>query len=399
MSDFPTQSDLFKVGRDEILAKNSKLRRDVVERDGSDANILVSTMSAIGDEIVLHLIRMCSGQFLDSARGQYLRRLVFDRYGLSAKSASASVGSVSFSTTVATTVPFSIPVGTKLQTSDGRQFATSTAATFPANSTGPVIVAVQSLQAGLSQQAKAGTITRVLSTITGAPSTLAVTNTLATSGAADAESDDDLIARAKAFWSTARRGTLAAIREAALAVPGVKRASTFEMLDTLGRPLMRTQLIITDAFTDSLVLLTTTPPAYETQSQMLAEVVYAALDDVRAAGAHIDVSVAQVVLQSIQLALSFDTSANVDVVALSARAAVVNYVNNLAPSAALVPANIVAALRLVSGLIVTGNEVVSPAGTVTPAKLQVLRTTLQMVSTFSTNPNRALQSTLNPDSV
>ena len=48
MSDFPTQSDLFKVGRDEILAKNSKLRRDVVERDGSDANILVSTMAAIG---------------------------------------------------------------------------------------------------------------------------------------------------------------------------------------------------------------------------------------------------------------------------------------------------------------------------------------------------------------
>ena len=324
---------------------------------------------------------------------------MFDRYGISAKSASASVGSVSFSTSVATTVPFNIPTGTKVQTSDGRQFATSTQATFPANSTGPVIVAVQSLQAGLSQQAKVGTITRILSTIAGAPSTLAVTNTLATSGAADAESDDDLIARAKAFWSTARRGTLAAIREAALAVPGVKRATTFEALDTLGRPLLRTQLIITDAFTDSLVLLTTTPPAYETQSQMLSEVVYAALEDVRAAGTHIDVYVAQVVLQPVQLALSFDTSVNVDVVALAARSAVVNYVNGLAPSTPLVPANIVEALRLVSGLIITNTEVVSPVGTITPAKLQVLRTTLQMVTTSSTNPNRALQSSLNPDSV
>jgi uncharacterized phage protein gp47/JayE len=221
-----------------------------------------------------------------------------------------------------------------------------------------------------------------------------VNNTLATSGGADAESDDDLIARAKAFWVTARRGTLAAIREAALAVPGVKRAATFEVLDESGRPLMRTQLVITDEFTDSLVLLTTTPPAYETQSQMLAEVVYASLDDVRAAGAHIDVYVAQVVLQSVQLALSFDTSADVDVVALNARAAVVNYVNGLAPRVNLTPANIIAALRFVPGLVITGSEVVSPAGTVVPAALQVLRTTLQMVSTISTNPNRALQTTL-----
>jgi len=74
-------------------------------------------------------------------------------------------------------------------------------------------------------------------------------------------------------------------------------------------------------------------------------------------------------------------------------------VNNLSPGEALTPDGIVETLRLIQGLIVTGAEVVSPSGTVTPESLQVLRTLLSMVTTISTNPNRALQSTLNPDLV
>lgn len=397
MSDLPSRQDLARVARDEMLAKNSRLRRDVIERDGTDANAIVASMSGVGDELVLHLARICAGQFLDSARGQYLRRLVFDRYGISAKAASPSFGTVQFSTAVLTVAQFNIPSGTKVQTNDGRQFITIADAVFPSNSLGPVLVAVRSTQAGLSQQAKAGSITSIVSTITGAPSSLAVTNTLATSGGADEEDEDDLRARGKAFWSTARKGTISAIKEAALAVNGVKRASVFETLDSLGRPAMRAQLVITDAFTEALVTTSTIPPTYATQSQVLADSVYEALIDVRAAGAFIDVIVAQVILQSVILALSFDTSANVDTVALQARAAVVNYVNNLSPGEALTPAGIIEALRLVQGLIVTENEVVSPAGTVTPERLQVFRTMLSMVSTISTNPNRALQSSLNPD--
>jgi uncharacterized phage protein gp47/JayE len=322
---------------------------------------------------------------------------VFDRYGISAKSASPSFGTVQFSTSTATVAQFNIPSGTLVQTNDGRQFITIVDAVFPANSTGPVLVAVRSTQAGLSQQARAGSITSVVSTITNAPSSLAVTNTLATSGGADEESDDDLRARAKSFWSTARKGTTAAIKEAALAVNGVKRASVIESIDSVGRPMMRVQLVITDAFTEALVISSVVPPAYEAQSQVLADSVYEALVDVRAAGAFVDVIVGQVILQSILLSLNFDTSASVDTVALQARAAAVNYVNNLAPGDALTPKGIVEALRLVQGLIVTGDEVISPAGTVTPERLQVLRTTLSMVSTVSTNPNRALQSSLNPD--
>lgn len=390
---------MFRVARDELLARNSRLRRDAAERDGSDVNIILNTMAGVADEVVLHLTRMCAGQFLDSASGQYLRRLVFDRYGMSAKGASASVGTVQFSTTVLTTVQFGIPAGTKLQTQDGRQFTTTSDATFPASSLGPVSVAVRSLNAGLSQQAKAGTITSILSTVVGAPSTFRVNNPLATSGGADAEEDDDLVARAKAFWSTAQKGTLSAVREAALAVSGVKRATSFEGLDTLGRPNKHVQLVISDSFTDALVSHDVVPAAYATQSQMLADLVFQSLDDVRPAGTFVDVVVAQVVLQSVQLSLSFNTSANVDTTALAARAAVVNYVNGLSPGTALTVDGILTVLRSIQGLVVTGSEVVSPAGTITPERLQVFRTLLNMVSTVSTNPNRAIQSSLNPDSL
>ena len=132
---------------------------------------------------------------------------------------------------------------------------------------------------------------------------------------------------------------------------------------------------------------------------MLADLVFQSLDDVRPAGTFVDVVVAQVVLQSVQLSLSFNTSANVDTTALAARAAVVNYVNGLAPGIALTVEGILTVLRSIQGLVVTGSEVVSPAGTITPERLQVFRTLLSMVSTVSTNPNRAIQSSLNPDSL
>ena len=394
--DFPSQADLQRVARDEIMAKNARLRRDAIERDGTDANAIVAALAGVGDEVVLHLARVCAGQFLDSARGQDLRRLVFDRYGISAKSASPSFGSISFSSSTASVAAFNIPSGTRVQTNDGRQFITTTDVVYPSGSVGPVVVAARSAQAGSSQQASAGAITAIVSTLIGAPPTIAVTNPLATSGADDGEDEDSLRSRAKAFWSTARRGTLAAIKEAALAVPGVKTAAAFEGLDELGRPAMRVQLVVTDAFTEALVT-SDAIPAYEAQSQVFGDAVFAALSDVRAAGVFVTVTVAQVILQSVQLALSFDTEADVDVSALRARAATVQYVNNLPPGEALDPAGIIENLRLVPGLVVTGSEVVSPAGPVIPSSLQALRTTLKMVSTVSTNPNRALQSTLNSD--
>lgn len=397
--DLATYNDLFRVGRDEILVRNGRLTRAVVEREGSDANAFTAAATAVGDEVMGQLARVEVAQCLGAARGKDLTRLVYDRYGILRKPSAPAVGTVEFSTATPTASPFAIPVNTLLQTADGVQFVTTVSSVFPASSTGPVLVAVRSAQGGVSNQASVGTITNITSAIPGAPDDLAVTNTLATAGAADEQSDDSLREQARAFFTTARRGTLGAIKQGALAYPGVDTAEVFEVTDAFGRPAKAVQLMITDAFTETLAELTTIPATYQTQSQVLASAVYQALDDVRAGGIFVDVQVAKVVLQPIVLALTFAAGVNADSVALKARATLVAFVNSRPPGVALSAADLVSALRTVQGLIVSGGEILSPAGTVVPTQLEVLRTTLGLVVASTVQPDVALAGSTNPDAV
>ena len=399
MADLPSFSDLFGIARDEALARNPRLTRDAIEREGSDVNAVVAAGVAASDEVVGQLADVAASLFLDTATDTALDRWVFDRFGLSRKPASASFGSVNFSTTALNPGAFSIPLGTRVGTQDGLQFVTTAATTFLAASVGPVTVPVRSSLAGASQQAQANTITSILTSIVGQPADLVVNNPLATAGADDEESDDSLRTRARGFFTTARRGTIAAIRQAALGVPGVRTATAFEVLDAFGRPAKVTQLIVADAFTDLLVGVSPTPASYQTQSQVLADTVFAALDDVRAAGIYVQVSVASVVMQPIQLALRFQAGADVEQAAYLARVAVVNTTNQLSPGSPLRVSALIAALQLVPGLFVTGLEIVSPAGDVIPLSLQVLRTTLGLVAAISLQPDRALQGSTASDGV
>ncbi len=398
MADFPTFEDLFRIARDEALTRNSRLKRNVLERQGTDANALVASSAAVGDEVIGQLAVTEAGTFLSSAKGAKLDRVVFDRYGLLRKPASPSVGSVVFSVVTPNPAPFTVPTNTRLQTPSGLTFITSASYVFAYGATS-LTAAVRSVQAGLSQQAQIGTITSILDLITGAPADLTVANTVATAGADDAESDDSYRDRAQRFFTTARRGTVAAIETAAIGVSGVRTASAFEVLDALGRPAKAVQLAISDAFTEQLIDVTPVPAAYQTQSQVLASTVYTALYDVRAAGIFVDVFVAAVVLQGVHLALLFRAGANVDTVALQARAAVVNYMNELSPGSMFDRTTATNRLRSIRGLYITGNEIISPVGNVIPQQIQVLRTTLALVAAVSVQPDQALQGSANPDTV
>lgn len=395
--DFPTYQALFRVARDEALSRNSSLTLEVIERQGSDANALVAGSAAVGDEAVGQLVQVEASLFLDSAKGKRLDRLVFDRYGLLRKPASAALTSVEFSTTTANPSAFAIPVGTRIQTSDGRMFITTAADNFPMGSTGPVSVAVRSVLAGLSQQVTSGQLVNLIDKPSGSPDDLVVTNQLASAGADNEENDESLRDRARRFFTTARRGTAAAIEAAALGYPGVRTASTLEFTDAFGRPCGAGALLITDAFTQALVNVTPTPPEYTSQSQVLAQAVFDSLSDTRAMGVYVQVIVAAIVLQSVKLALSFKSGVDVDAVALQARAAVMNYINTLPPGAPLVVNTAIQRLRSVPGLIVTGTEFISPVGNVIPQPLQALRTTLSLVLATSLQPDQALQGSANPD--
>lgn len=398
MPDLPTFQDYFRVARDEILLRNPKVSRDAVEREGMDANILVASAAAIGDEVTGQLAKVEAGTFLDSSKFDALDRVVFDRYGLVRKPAAASLGTVQFFSVLPAPTTFNIPVGVRLQTPDGVQFVTQESVIFIAGTVGPVACAVRSVLAGGGQNVKAGQISSITTPIISQPSDLAVNNPFATTGGDDSENDDSLRDRARRFFTTARRGTLGALEAAALGVPGVRKATAVEIVDALGRPARIVQLVITDSFTEQFVNYDTVPARYQVQSQLLATSVFNALSDVRPAGTFVQVIVANVILQSFQLALSFNAGADVNAAALEARATIVNYVNGLSPGKPIVLADALAKLVNVPGLAVSGNNIISPAGNVLAKPLQVLRTSLGLVSAVAAQTNQPVIVTgTNPD--
>lgn len=377
--DFPSFNELFRIARDEALSRNTKLSKDEIERKGSDLNIILAAACVAADECVGQISRVANASFLDTAKRGALDYLVYDRYGLLRKVASPSYTTVQFTTTTNTSTSFSIPDGTLLSTKTGLQFITVGTETFPTLSTGPVEVTVRSVDAGESQKCKSGEITVIVSTITGAPADLAVTNSKATFGGDEEESDQQLRQRAREYFSSVQKGTTAAIKAAALAFPGVKYAEVFEELDTLGRPSGIIKCVIADAYTDQFVS-TASSTLYTAQSSVLATQLQASLDDVRAAGVPVTVTVSNVVLQPITLSLSYRAGyASTDVFG-TVQGLLQTLVNNLNPGQTLRLQSIQEELQRVEGVYYTGAEILAPTADVVPTVGQVIRTNKQLIT-------------------
>lgn len=380
MADFPTFDDLFAIGRKQVLIDNPDLAVDAVDRAGSDANSLVAVGAAMADEVAGHIAMNYGGMWLHTAKGQQLDRLVFDRYGLVRQPASPAVGIVEFTTAAANPATFTIPVGVLLASVTGVQYRTITAATFPVGSSGPVQVQVVSTLSGAGQRVLPNRITTISSAIAGAPTDISVNNPVATAGDANEESDDQLAGRAQAFWQTARGGTAAAVEQRALAVPGVRAATLHELTDSVGVPDRAATLVVTDEYTDELADLSAEVPSYAAQSQALAKTVLAQLVDTRPIGIPIYVYVARVRILPITLNLTLTATATPATVT-AARAAVLRYTNLNRPGAVWSRGAAIQALFGIAGLQVTGNDIAYPPGDVIPGPLEVLRTSMSLVST------------------
>lgn len=390
--DFPSFNQLFEIARNEALARSAPLSQQAIDREGSDANILVAAACAAADEVIGQLILTTSGLFLDSASDTALDRMLFDRYGLTRKVSANAVGEVAFQTAVTNAAAFVIPANTQLSTTTGAGFVTTQDVVFPAGTSGPITVGVRSVLAGADQQAKSGTIINITGQIPSSPAGLTVTNPLATAGAADRETDSEFRERGRAFFTTAQRGTLSAIEQGALTVAGVTRANAYEIPDPEGRPARLVSLVIADKFTDTLANYSAIPVAYETQSDALAASVFSALEGYRPAGTFVKVQMGQVILEPFTLSLSIAAGADPQTVATGARASVVSYINNLDPGQGYTRFDLVQSLQGVPGLIVTeldllnpGNIIRFPEGDRVPTPLQVLRTSLAIVRTSGLN--------------
>lgn len=382
--DFPTQAELRRVARDELLTSNSQITSEAADLPGTDVYAFLAATAAVGDEMSAQLARLQAALLVSSAKGTDLDRLVLDRYGVKRKAAAPAVGTVTIKMPAVAPSSFSIPSNTTFTTDDGIGFISTSEVVFPAATTTSPAIPVRATLAGLATQARAGSITQLTGIVPGVQPESTVTNAAATAGAADAEKDDSLRGRALAFFLTARRGTVTAIQQGALGVPGVETANAIEVIDALGRPASSVQLIITDQFTEGLLELDAVPPAYQTQSAQFAVTVFDGLLDSRAAGIAIDVFVAKVVILPIVIGLAYRAGYDIAATTQAARAAVVSYTNGRSGGTTWVRADAVEALRGIAGLIVsdtgTSSEIISPAGDVVAAPLEVIRTATSYVS-------------------
>jgi uncharacterized phage protein gp47/JayE len=368
MSDLPTRLDLFAIGADYINQRATKIDPSQVYVLGSDINIIVGSQSVVNDSVVKQLAYAIARLYLDGAQGDDLDRLVFDRYGLTRKGASAALGAALLARPTDALGAGTVPVGTLLTTRTGVQYITTTAGTFGASALGPVSVGVRAVQAGKISQVGTYAINGFGSPSTLFDPTLTVSNPLATAGGEDAEDDDTLRSRVRNFWNTARRGVLAAIEQGALTVPGVVSAQAIEALTGGALPARVVNLYISDSS--------------GVASVQLGAQVLAALFDYRAAGISVILSTSIPLIVNIQLNLSFQAGIDTDALSTLVQAAIMSYVNSLPVNGTLLLSALYTVLQRFTsdGLIVTQGSIAAPAGDLVPPIGQTLRTTLANIT-------------------
>lgn len=137
-----------------------------------------------------------------SAQAQALQALVYSAYtafGITPYSATGAIGNVTFSTLSSAPLPTGqsvlIPSGAIIQTPTSIQFVTTSNVILVSGTTS-VVAPIQAVQLGSAGNVPANTINQIVS---GLAYPLAVTNTLPTTGGADAETASETLARFTAY--------------------------------------------------------------------------------------------------------------------------------------------------------------------------------------------------------
>jgi len=370
--DLPNFNDFFRIGATEALAANRKLSVEEVYRRGSNVNNIIAAAAAMADDCSAQIAAVRADNYLGSAKNEALDRKILDMYpDLPRKQAAPSLGYVTFYFTA--TSAFSIPEATVLSTADGTQFITTQLANISAGETSRR-VPIRSLLAGSAQKADKNKIRNIITQIAGAPSDITCNNVAATFGGDDREQDDDYARRARSRFSAARRATVGAIEQAILEVPGVHRCTVVENLDAIGRPIGYVQAVVADRYTEQFVSTAVLPPAYSAQLSNLATQIHAQLEDWRAAGVGVSIVFAKVSIVSMNVSLAFTATADQEVVTEIVRAKLIQYVNSLRPGQTLTLEPLQRLIRSTSGVVYTGNELVTPTGDIVCRPQEVLRT-------------------------
>jgi len=371
MPDIPTRAELFNAFGEGIangqadLPPGERIDPEQVFTPGSDTNLLGAGASAMGEEAMRALAAGLLSLTLE-AEGEDLDRVVADRFNgeVVRKGAAPARGVVAFSRPAAGPAG-TIDVGTQLQGPAGQLFELTTQAAFGGADLGPVTAQIRAVDAGdqANNVSQFGFVTPPFDTsITVA---LAVP-TEPTAGGTLTETDGSLRARARLFYTAARRGTLPAIEFGALTVAGVATATAIEEVNAIGEPTGRVVAYIADARGQS--------------NAVLNQEVVLALREFRCGGIVVDVVGAIPVFIPIQYNLNFASNVDTALAADSVRNIAVARVNALAPQVTLLRSLLIGAAGEVEGVTVPADGLPVPAGDVVPAPGEIIKTRPDLVA-------------------
>lgn len=378
MADLPTRTELFRRYRSAALAvPNTRISAREIDREGSDVNLVGAAVSLVGEEIVNRAARGLAGCFEDTARGDALDRVIFDRKGLPRKEAAPSIGQIQLTrptfaagagTVAGGPIGSGPPSPTRIRTNQGITYVLTQPAIFGATALGPVSVEVQAELAGLEFEVAENQAW----TFVDVPfdPTIVIANPVQMAGADDEELDDVYKARAKNFFATIRRGTLGAIEFGLVSTPGVASATVIEVIDLEGNPARVVQAFILDPLGRA--------------NETLAARCLLNLLEFRCAG--IPVQVIPGVPQFISITFAgteFDTSIVTDTVtsADDVRTRIVAALNNQRPGQTLLRSTILAAARSVPGFVVDDVDLTSPVAALIPATTaSAIRTRKELIT-------------------
>jgi len=248
----PTYADILNAGFRGIAIRPSPFTVALAREPESTANIVCHVNASMSEETALYLdTKLAEIQFVTAVKigGSVLDRLIYDRYGDDfepRRDAQVAVAMLSFrrNGTTGFSLPAQSRVGTKSK--NGIVFRTTQTIVFQEGDKGPIEVFAYCTTAGSDGNVLADTITDIMDRAE-EDETLICTNLEPAAGGAPREEDGQLAARARGFWSAARKGTKAAIEYAARTVPGVAIAVAEERLNPWTKlPKWRGQVTVAD---------------------------------------------------------------------------------------------------------------------------------------------------------
>ena len=363
--DLPSRLDLLAVARTYVRTRAKKIDPNQIDVIGSDINLFVGSNTVVASEIVSQLAAATARLLVDGANGEELDRLAWDRFGnnLLRKPASPSIVLVTFGRLTVAAGAGAVPVNTRLQNNVGVEFVTTSQSAFGATDLGGTAWA-RSVQAGKANQSDKNTIVRIPEVGSLWDPSLTVTNYESTAFAADQELDEPFRARIKAFWNTARRGTLGAIEQGAVATPGISSASAVEELAGGSQPARLVRVYVADD--DGLANSGITPD----------------MDEYRAAGIQCLLYRSTNQMVNIVLKLAFQAGKETDFLKESIRTSILGTVNKCSVNGWLYRGALLETLKSFTddGLLPSNDSVVEPAGDLAPTLGMTIRTTIDRIT-------------------